>query len=123
GQTDPAIAYVDTVYALDPKEGRWMPRAKMPLARSAGAPVVLDGKIYVAGGRPPYGQEFAVYDPKADAWEKLPMMPTPRNHIVGAAIGGKVHVAGGRFGGGFQSEQTPAFEAYDPKTRTWTAVA
>jgi hypothetical protein len=39
------------------------------------------------------------------------------------AYDGKVYVAGGRFGGGFQSEQTPVFEAYDPKTRQWSTAA
>lgn len=123
GQTDPKVAYVDTVFALDPKVGRWVAKARMPVARSAGAAVVLDGKIYVAGGRPPHGREFAVYDPKADKWETLPPMPTQRNHMIGAAINGRVHVAGGRLGGGFTSEQTTAFEAYDPRTRAWSAAA
>ncbi|MFN9895353.1 MAG: kelch-like protein, partial [Acidobacteriota bacterium] len=38
----------------------------MPTARSGGAAAVLDGKIYVAGGRPPRGTDFAVYDPAAN---------------------------------------------------------
>ncbi len=123
GQTDPNLAYVDTVYALDPKVGQWVQKAKMPVARSAGAPVVFEGKIYVAGGRPPHGAEFAVYDPKADTWEKLPNLPTQRNHIIGAAMNGNINVAGGRLLGGFQSNQVAVFEAYDPKTRTWSTAA
>jgi hypothetical protein len=63
---------------------------------------VIDGKIFVAGGRPPRGHDFAVYDPKADKWTSLPNMPTARNHIAASAIGGKFYVAGGRFGGGFR---------------------
>jgi N-acetylneuraminic acid mutarotase len=123
GQTDPQRAYVDTVYALDPKVGEWVERARMPTKRSAGVPVVLDGKIYVAGGRPPHGHVFEVYDPKADRWETLPDLPSQRNHIAGAAINGKVYVAGGRLEGGFQSEKTTAFEAYDPAARKWTVAA
>lgn len=123
GQTDPNRAYVDTVYALDPKVGKWVEKARMPTARSAGVAVVLDGKIYVAGGRPPRGHDFAVYDPKADRWETLPNLPSQRNHIVGAAINGRMYVVGGRLEGGFQSEKTTAFEAFDPTTRRWTAAA
>jgi N-acetylneuraminic acid mutarotase len=123
GQTDAQRAYVDTVYALDPKVGRWVEKAPMPTKRSAGFPVAVDGKIYVAGGRPPNGHAFEAYDPKADKWETLPNVPSQRNHIAAAAINGKVYVAGGRLEGGFQSDKTPAFEAYDPKTRTWSVAA
>lgn len=113
--------YTSAVYAFDPKTERWTPRAPMPTARSAMALGVIDGKIYVAGGRPPHGHDFAVYDPKADRWTTLPDMPTARNHIAAAAIGGKLYVAGGRFGGGFRSEITAALEMYDPGTNAWTA--
>lgn len=123
GQTDPNVAYVDTVYALDPKVGKWVEKARMPTARSAGAAVVIDGKIYVAGGRPPRGSDFAVYDPKADKWEVLPDVPSQRNHIAGEAINGKAYFVGGRLEGGFQSEKTTAFEAYDPRTRRWSVAA
>jgi N-acetylneuraminic acid mutarotase len=124
GQTDPNQAYVNTVYALDTRSPeKWVEKARMPTARSAGAPVVLDGRIYVAGGRPPRGHDFAVYDPKADRWERLPDLPTQRNHIIGAAINGRVYVAGGRLEGGFQSEKTTAFEVFEPKARRWAVAA
>ena len=123
GQVDADTAYTDTVYALDPKEGRWVEKARMPTKRSAGVALVLDGKIYVAGGRPPHGHEFAVYDPRADKWETLPDLPNQRNHVAGAAIKGRIYVAGGRLQGGYQSESTTVFEAYDPKTRTWSTAA
>lgn len=123
GQTDPNTAYVDTVYALDPKVGRWVEKARMPTARSAGVAIPFEGRIYVAGGRPPHGHEFAVYDPKADRWETLPNLPSQRNHVAGTVMNGRIFVAGGRLQGGFQSESTTAFEAYDPKTRTWSVAA
>jgi N-acetylneuraminic acid mutarotase len=123
GQTDAQRAYVDSVYALDPKAGEWIQKAKMPTKRSAGVPVVIDSKIYVAGGRPPHGHVFEVYDPKADRWETLSDLPSQRNHIAGAAIAGKVAIAGGRLEGGYQSDKTAAFEAYDPKARQWSQFA
>ncbi len=116
-------SYVDTVYVLDPAEGRWVEKARMPTARSAGVAMAHDGRIYVAGGRPPRGHDFAVYDPAADRWETLPDLPSQRNHITGAAIGGRIHVVGGRLGGGFQSEATAAHEVFDPMARTWTVAA
>ena len=95
-------------------------RAPMPTGRSGGGAAVVDGKIYVAGGRPPRGSDFAVYDPATDRWETLPQVPTQRNHLAVVGIGGKVYVAGGRFGGGFNSERTAALEIFDPATGAWS---
>ena len=95
----------------------------MPTARSAGVAVVHDGKIYVAGGRPPRGNDFAVYDPAADSWEVLPDLPTQRNHFTGAAINGRIHFVGGRQGNGLSPLMTTAHEVFDPQTRTWTTAA
>ena len=124
GQTtadDPS--YVNTVYELDPTAGEWVTKAPMPTARSAGVAVVHDGKVYVAGGRPPQGQDFAVYDPTTDSWEVLPNLPTQRNHITGAAINGRIHVVGGRQGPGLSPVMTTAHEVFDPQTQTWTTAA
>lgn len=118
-QNEPS-RYTSAVYAYDPKTEKWTARAPMPTARSAIAHDVINGRIFVAGGRPPRGHDFAVYDPKADKWTSLPDMPTARNHMAAAAIDGKLYVAGGRFGGGFRSEITAALEMYDPETNTWT---
>ena len=65
-----------------------------------GVAIVDDGKIYLAGGRPPQGSDFAVYDPRSNSWQVLPILPTQRNHITGAAISGRIHVVGGRQGDG-----------------------
>ena len=116
-------SYVNTVYELDAAAGTWIAKAPMPVSRSGGVAVVHDGKIYVAGGRPPHEQAFAVYDPAADRWETLPNLPSPRNHMIGAAIGGRIHVAGGRIGLGLGIAKTTVHEVYDPATRTWSTAA
>jgi len=108
---------------VQPAAATWTRRAPMPTARSAGATAVIDGKIYVAGGRPPRGLDFAMYDPAADRWTALPDLPTQRNHLAASAIGGKVYVAGGRFGGGVGSEMTAALEVFDPRTNAWEKKA
>lgn len=112
--------YLNTVYELDPQAGSWRRRAPMPTSRSAGGVAVIDNKIYVAGGRPPRGSDFAVYDPAADMWAVLPELPTQRNHLAVVAIDGKVFVAGGRYGAGFNSEKTAALEIYEPAARRWS---
>jgi N-acetylneuraminic acid mutarotase len=124
GQTEASgETYVDTVYELDTQNGTWVEKAKMPTKRSAGVALVHDGLIYVAGGRPPRGHDFAVYDPAADKWKTLPDLPTARNHIAGGVIGGHIHVVGGRLGGGFRSELTAVHEKFDPQAGTWSSAA
>ena len=114
---------VNTVYELDPAKGTWVAKAPMPTKRSGGVAVVHAGKIYVAGGRVPRGNDFAVYDPAADQWEVLPVLPSQRNHITGAAIDGRIHIVGGRLGNGLSPLKSDAHEVFDPQTRTWTTAA
>jgi N-acetylneuraminic acid mutarotase len=125
GQTTPEgdQSYVDTVYQLDPARGTWVTKAPMPTKRSAGVALVLGTKIYVAGGRPPRGNDFAVYDTATDHWEALPNLPTQRNHIAGAVIDSRIHVVSGRLGYSFVDPQTAVHEVYDPATRTWSSAA
>jgi N-acetylneuraminic acid mutarotase len=115
--------FVAHTWVHDPAVGGWVQRAPMPTARSGGGKAVIDGKIYVAGGRPPAGHAFEVYDPATDTWEKLPDLPTQRNHLAMAAVNGKIIVAGGRFGPGANAERTDVVEIYDSATRRWTKGA
>src|SRR5687767_14068745 len=115
--------FVNHVWMHDPAIGGWVQRAPMPTARSGGGKAVIDGKIYVAGGRPPAGHAFEVYDPATDKWEKLPDLPTQRNHLAMVALNGKIIVAGGRFGPGATAERTDVVEIYDPATLSWTKGA
>jgi N-acetylneuraminic acid mutarotase len=114
---------VNTVYELDPARGTWVEKAQMPTARSGGVAVAHAGKIYVAGGRVPRGNDFAVYDVAADQWEVLPGLPSQRNHIAGAAINGRIHIVGGRLGNGLSPLKSDAHEVFDPQTRTWSTRA
>ena len=125
GQTNSSGAdvFTNTVYEYNPATSNWTGRAPMPTARSAGAAAVIGNLIYVAGGRPPRGNDFAVYDAVSNQWTTLPNLPTQRNHIAAGAIGGKVYVVGGRLSGGFTSPMTNILEVYDPGTRTWTTNA
>jgi N-acetylneuraminic acid mutarotase len=115
--------YVDTVYELDPGKGAWVEKARMATARSSGVAIVQDGRIYVAGGRPPHGSDFAVYNPGSDSWQVLPNLPSQRNHLTGAAISGRIHIVGGRLGQGLSAQMTTVHEVYDPGSGGWTTAA
>ena len=112
-------SYVNTVYELDPARGTWVAKATMPTARSSGVAVVHDGKIYVAGGRPPREGDFAVYDPATDRWEERASMPTARSGIAAAILDGRIFI----FGGEAPSETFSQVEAYDPRTNKWSVYA
>src|SRR5215204_4774918 len=112
--------FLNLTHVLNEETGTWEPRADMPTRRSGGGATVIDGKVYVAGGRPPRGADFAMYDPAADSWTTLPDVPTARNHLAVSNVGGKVMVAGGRFGGGVGSEMTDIVEIYHPATGVWS---
>jgi N-acetylneuraminic acid mutarotase len=61
-----ATVFLDTIYMLEEEAGAWVPRASMPTRRSGGGAAAIDGKIYVAGGRPPAGHHFAVSQSEVD---------------------------------------------------------
>jgi N-acetylneuraminic acid mutarotase len=125
GQTnaDNSGSFVKSVFEFDPATTNWSARAPMPTARSAGAAAVIGSLIYVAGGRPPQGQDFAVYDASINQWTTLTNLPTGRNHLAAAAIGGKIYVAGGRLGAGFTSLMTDVLEIFDPAVGSWISKA
>jgi len=116
-------SFTNTVFEFNPATSNWTSMAPMPTSRSAGAPAVIGNLIYVAGGRPPRGADFAVYDTSSNRWTTLPNMPTARNHIAAAAIDGKIYVAGGRLGSGFTSPMTNVLEVFDPAMAMWSTRA
>ena len=117
------LTAVDKVFELDPAVGTWVEKAPMPTARSGGVAVALDGKIYVAGGRVPRGNDFAVYDPATNEWEELPPLPSQRNHLTGVAIDGRIHIVGGRLANGLSPLKSDAHEVFNPATKKWSTAA
>lgn len=81
--------------------GAWTPKAPMPTPRYDASCAVLNGRIYVFGGRQngeyPYQPLPTVeeYDPGADTWRAVADLPSPRFETAAAAIGGKIFVVGG----------------------------
>jgi N-acetylneuraminic acid mutarotase len=98
---------------------KWTQRTDMPTARVIAGSAVVDGKIYVVGGRSVssgISKNMEEYDPAADTWRRRALMPTSRQGARAATVDGIVYAIGGNTG----FTEIPAVEAYDPTTDTWT---
>jgi N-acetylneuraminic acid mutarotase len=114
---------------FDFRSRSWSVAAPPPVGVHHTGAAVLDGKIYLAGGR--YGDEASVaifdrYDPATDRWTRLPELPQGKiASLAVVAAAGRVVVIGGddergwKDGGGFVS---PMAWAYDPATAHWTRL-
>ena len=131
GHWDGHVAWLDE---YDPAKNTWKKLADAPHVRDHVQAVVIDNKIYVAGGRrstAKIGQvlnltEGAVdiYDFKTNTWTTLPQannLPTLRAGNASAVMDNKLLVIGGESG-----SQVPAHnevEALNTKTMRWETLA
>jgi len=123
---------VDIHRVFLPGEGRWETARPCPMARNSAAAAVLDGALWVAGGRTVSGGgtgRLDRYDPAADRWDTL--APLPASLATGQQVGGGLAMVvvrdrlvafGGEWfapggGGGVFAETW----IYDPSTDVWEA--
>jgi N-acetylneuraminic acid mutarotase len=117
--------------AYDPEANKWEARNPMPTPRNHAYAGVVNGKIYVIGGR--IANPFITvasnldiveeYDPSTDQWgPQKARMPTARSGGGFATFGGRIYAAGGEV-------QTPqmlgafrALEVYDPASNSWAVL-
>jgi N-acetylneuraminic acid mutarotase len=92
---------VDLVEMYDPAADLWLPRARMPTARSAIGAGVYNNNILVAGGE---GQDqrflaafkaVEAYDTALNRWQVLPSMARPRHGLAVGAIGNRLYAVSG----------------------------
>ncbi|WP_429002175.1 Kelch repeat-containing protein [Xanthomonas campestris] len=124
--------YVPWLDAFDTRTRQWTQLADAPRARDHFHAVVLDGKLYAAGGRRSSHEsgntlaqtisEVDVYDIQRGTWSVAPAaLPTPRAGAAAIAHNGQLLVIGGE-----STRQVKAHdevEAYDPSRSTWTTLA
>jgi N-acetylneuraminic acid mutarotase len=137
GTTDPAINQstpqlcLGTVEEYDPEKNTWRERSSMPTPRNHTTAGVVNGKIYVLGGR--VGAAFInlasdisvveEYDPATDKWgTPRARMPTARSAVGSGVYNGRIYVAGGEFQDPHMMATFRAVEAFDPPTNTWTIM-
>lgn len=124
-------SYYDSAihHIYNPDTMEWTRGKEAPTARNSAAAAVIDGLIYVVGGRQNLVQEdgtqlqhnmgtLEVYDPSTDSWKTLTPMPEGLGGTAAATVDGKLYVFGGE-------QWTPSHEVfdsawvYDPATDSW----
>ena len=119
---------LSTNEAYDPVTNKWSTKAPLPSARHHAASAVVDGKLYVIGGRNTnflqrlYLDDNEMYDTKTDTWIKLEPMPTNRSASDTAVIDHGIHVFGGEIcdAGGKSNKVFDEHELYNTKSNNWT---
>ncbi len=92
---------VDLVEMYDPATDLWVPREKMPTARSAIGAAVYNGKIIVPGGEAQDRRQLTafkaveMYDPAVNRWQILPSMPHARHGLALGIIGDRLYTVSG----------------------------
>jgi hypothetical protein len=122
-------ADVDTHRVYDAASLRWETLRPLPMARNSSAGALLDGAVWVAGGRTVRGGgtgRLDRYDPVADRWDTLAPIPvSPAGQQVGgglamAAAGGRLVAFGGEwFAPGGGGGVFPETWIYDPAADRW----
>ena len=115
----------------DPATNKWESRNPMSVPRNHAFSGVVNGKIYVIGGRTGHGFILSAtntdvveeYDPASNMWS-IPKerMPTARSGGASGTDGRRIYVAGGEV---TTTELVGAFravEAYDPATNSWITL-
>jgi N-acetylneuraminic acid mutarotase len=122
---------VGRVEEYDPAANSWRERSAMPTPRNHAAIGVVNGKIYVIGGRVGaafigYASDISVveeYDPATDQWSgPRARMPIARSAIGAGVYGGRIYVAGGEYQDPHMMATFRAVEGYDPASNTWTEM-
>lgn len=112
-------AETNTTYIYDIATDTWSEGAPMPTPRYLATAVVVDGKIYVMGGRQLVASMSPVdanecYDPATNTWTTKAAMPNAIRGHAAVAANGKIYVLGGNTGA-----YTDAVKIYDPATNSW----
>jgi hypothetical protein len=114
-----------TLEVYDFNTGRWEVGPEMPSGRHHVASAVLDGKLYVLGGRNETDltlDTFERYDPATEEWEELPPMPLAQSSAAMVAAGGKLVAFGGEDETDWDEGKgwvTGSAWAFDPDANRW----
>lgn len=108
------------VFAYDFRTGRWSRLPSMRTRREHVGEAVLDGRLYVLGGRAPHALAVDTaerFDPRSGRWETLPRMPVPSGGLEAVSLDGAVlTISGGDDGA---ETVTGAVQEFSPASGEW----
>lgn len=116
----------DEHWAYDPAADDWRPLAPLPTPRNSSAGAVVNGVLYVIGGRTVSdgnSNVVEVYDALSDRWEQASPMPKAQGGLAAAVLNGKIYVFGGEYSSPKPGGVFPETWEYDPDKDKWRAVA
>ena len=132
--TDLVSEFTGAVEVYDPATNTWETKTPMPTPRADLSASVVNGKIYLIGGKERWGEEplyheldvNEVYDPANDSWTTAAPMTVPAFGYASAVVGGKIYVFGGarQLRTGFNDlTSISSTQVYDVKNNTWSNKA
>ena len=137
GSKDPYFSFfgpsrvLGTNEVYDPATNKWQSREPMSVPRNHAFSGVVNGKIYVIGGRTGHGFILAAtntdvveeYNPISNTWSApKERMPTARSGGASGTDGRRIYTAGGEVTTKELVGAYKAVEAYDPLTNSWIAL-
>jgi N-acetylneuraminic acid mutarotase len=111
------------VEAYDPAQQTWSTKANLWEGRTQASAGVINGKIYLVGGRDGLGHvhpTLFVYNPATDSWSKKADLPVLSLRGAAVAIGGKLYVYTPQ---NQTTDDWPMLHRYDPVINAWTKLA
>jgi N-acetylneuraminic acid mutarotase/TolB-like protein len=106
-----------------PLRHAFVQKRSMPSKRKDVASAVLEGKIYVLGGRGQLGlpeDRVDVYDSAADGWNTVSRMPSARANVVAVAAEGGLYAIGGY--NPLNGATFPNVDRFDAASQSWTPL-
>ncbi|MCX5789514.1 MAG: hypothetical protein NTX64_13570 [Elusimicrobia bacterium] len=99
------------------------PASGEPPGRFYSAAVLLNGRLYVAGGFHSQGvaRDLRVFDPRRGGWGPSRPLGSPFSFGVAAAHDGRIYIAGGCVNSDCRVGITRDLRIYDPASGAWTA--
>ncbi|MFV8817204.1 Kelch repeat-containing protein [Haliea sp. E17] len=111
--------------AYDVRADKWETRSPAPTGRNSAAGAVIDGLVYVVGGRTVAGPNLSlleIYDPAADRWYTGAPLPQAQGGLAAAALDGRLVAFGGEyFGAAGQGVHAQAW-LYSPAEDRWSPL-
>jgi N-acetylneuraminic acid mutarotase len=124
--TSAALALLLVVPAAQAQTaGEWSTPMQLTTDRSEIGAVLINGKVYVAGGNALGRQDsplFQELDLATGRWRDLAPMPKGSSHLIMATLNGKIYLAGG-FTANVHRNPLDQLIEYDPATNRWRELA